>query len=149
MRLLCLFLIFCFNLTSLPAQNLTWTSFDELPQKMREEPRPILVFIHTDWCKYCAMQEKNTFSNSEIAESINDQFYALKLNAEKAGEITFLNRTYQRGSNGYHPLAELLGKEKKELIFPTTVFLSPQFQLQGRFVGLMKKDVMMEFLSGL
>jgi thioredoxin-related protein len=132
--------LFCIQSASL-AQQVKWISFEELPAKMRAEARPILIFIHTDWCKYCALQENKTFTDSLIARVLNEKYYALKLNAEDKKSINFLGKEYRYkpngASSGEHELAVLLGKDKGTLSFPTTVFLSDTWQIIGRKSGLM------------
>ena len=106
-----LFSFFCFY--SLSAQEVNWRSFEDLPQLMRDEAKPVLVFLYTDWCKFCALQKNNTFTNSEITTLLNENYYCLKLNGEEKENISFLNRTYEyqaTGVNtGQHELAQLLG----------------------------------------
>ncbi len=130
-----------FGLTAVraEAQTVRWTSFEHLNDSLRKERRPLLIFIHTDWCKYCKMMEVKTFAEPELAKKLNQQFYCLSLNAEEAKTIPFLNRRYTfkpTGVNtGIHELAELLGTEKGRLTYPTTVFFDQNLQLLSRVVG--------------
>lgn len=151
MRLLMIFLPLLFSLpNSLLSQELNWTSFEELVELQRKEARPLMVFIHADWCKFCLMQENNTFSDKEIAEYLNEHYYVLKLNGESKEAIRFLGREYSYTSSGVgtgqHQLAELLGKINGTLSYPTTVILSPEFQLKGRENGFLNKDAFISLL---
>lgn len=130
----------------LSAQSVQWTSFSDLPDSLRKESKPLLIFIHTDWCKYCALQDHNTFGNEMISQRINEDFYALRLNAESEASVTFLNRVYKGASNGYHQLAEYLGKSGEQLIFPTTIVLSKQFFLEKRWNGFVSVEMLKEYL---
>ena len=129
------------------SQQINWVSFEELPALIREKPKSVMVFIHTDWCKYCAMQEKNTFRDPEIVEKVNKYFYAVRLNAEEDKKIAFLNRTYEKSANEYHALAEQLGKENGVLTFPTTTFLAPYFNHLGNLVGFANEERLEEALK--
>ena len=135
---------------ALLSQELSWTSFEELSELQRKEARPLLVFIHADWCKFCLMQENNTFSDQEIAQYLNENYYVLKLNGESKEAIRFLGREYTFTSSGsgtgQHQLAELLGKVDGSLTYPTTVILSPEFQLKGRENGFLNKDAFIGLL---
>tara|TARA_B100001769_G_C21975109_1_gene524464 strand:+ start:324 stop:758 length:435 start_codon:yes stop_codon:yes gene_type:complete len=121
------------------AQDINWVSFDSLPSLAKKEPKPVMVFIHTDWCKYCLMQEKITFKDSLIVSELNENYYCLKLNAESNEQIYFLNRMYTKNGNN-HSLSWVLGAQNNELTFPTTVLLSPQFQITNRWVGYLSKE---------
>lgn len=124
----------------LKAQTLRWTSFADLNDSLRKERRPLLIFIHTDWCKYCKAMELKTFTEPLITNALNKNFYCLNLDAEDANALTFLNRKYKfkpSGVNtGVHELAQLLGTENGKLSYPTTVFFDQNLQLQTRIVGM-------------
>ncbi len=124
-------------------QTINWVDIEDLESKMRSEPRPVLVFIHTDWCKYCAMQDNTTFKDPEVIQLMNRSYYTVRINAEDKKNIRFLNKTYgfkSTGSkSGYHELAYMLGSTKGKLNFPTTVLLSDTFQPENLWVGFMSK----------
>lgn len=126
------------------AQQVNWITFEELVLKMRSDPKPVLIFIHTDWCMFCALQEHNTFGDPQVVKEINQHFYALRLNGEEKHDITFLNKTYRYrptgASSGYHELAELLARQNGVVSFPTTIILSKNFQVLDIHSGLLKAE---------
>lgn len=124
------------------AQEVNWVTFKELPLLINQEAKPIMVFIHTDWCKYCLMQEQNTFSDSAVVSNLNENYYCVKLNAETEETISFLNRDYNFNGN-QNELSWVLGAENNQLSFPTTVVLSSQFQITNRWVGYLSKEVIL------
>lgn len=125
-------------LLSANAQNIKWIKFHELSSKLQSEPKKVLVFIHTDWCKYCLIQETITFTDSATVEQLNKNYYCLKLNAEELDSITFLGKVYHGSTHENHELARTLGVKNGELLFPTTVFFSEQLQLVNIWQGLLK-----------
>lgn len=139
----------CSSITN--AQQISWISFDQLTDSMRQNPKPVMIFIHTSWCKYCAMQENNTFTDDELVKDLNNSFYLLKLNAEETASILFLNRVYKYipsgYGTGYHELAAFLGKENGKLEFPTTVFLSKSMVLRKRFQGFINASTLSAIIS--
>ena len=140
--------LLCFLLLGLAqtglAQNLTWRTWEELPDLQRVEAKSILIYVYADWCKYCVMQEQLVFQDSLIAANLNQDFYCLKLNAEERESLSFLGRTYHFRSNGpgsgQHELATLLGKKEGNVSFPTLLFLSKEFQPLGRKQGFVSKE---------
>src|SRR5688572_20305832 len=108
---------------NLKAQSLQWISFDELDSKMHAEEKPVMVFIYTDWCKYCFIQEATTFMSPKVIDRLNKEYYLIKLNAEASEDIEFFGKVYHFTSNGngtgYHELAEFLGQYAGILSFPT------------------------------
>ncbi|MFO7825370.1 MAG: thioredoxin fold domain-containing protein [Cyclobacterium sp.] len=69
---------------SLKAQEeaITWYSFEEVIDKVEEQPKMILVDVYTDWCGWCKKMDKETFTDKEVISYVNQNFYAVKLNAE-------------------------------------------------------------------
>lgn len=124
------------------AQTNLWTSFEDLRDSLRKERKPVLVFIHTDWCTYCKMMELRTFSDATVASKLQEKFYCVRLNAEETQPITFLQRTYKFKptgvKTGVHELAQVLGTEKGKLSYPTTVFFDQNLQLQARMIGALE-----------
>lgn len=133
------------------AQTINWTSFEHLNDSIRKAPKPILVFIQADWCKFCEMQDKNTFANSEVVKKLSGEFYALKLNGESTSPIKFLNRMYTYESSGSqtgtHQLAEFLGKKGGELVYPTTVLLTPELNVSARETGFINANDLLKLLT--
>ena len=61
------------------AQTIQWTAFSHLSDSLRAQKKPLMIFIHTDWCKYCKMQENTSFKDPELSEQLNQHFYCIKL----------------------------------------------------------------------
>lgn len=133
------------------AQTISWTAFEHLNDSIRKAPKPILIFIQAGWCKFCEMQEKNTFTNSEVVKKLSGDFYVLKLNGESKSPINFLNRTYTFKSNGSHTgnhqLAEFLGKKSGQLVYPTTVILTPKLNISARETGFINANDILKLLT--
>jgi uncharacterized protein YyaL (SSP411 family) len=47
-------------------------SFQEAEKLSVENPKPIVVFVHTSWCKYCKMMENITLKNTEVISILNE-----------------------------------------------------------------------------
>ena len=144
-----LFSIFFFLSFSAPAQNKYWTDFSNINDSLRAKPKPLMVFIHTDWCKYCKIQEETSFADTILLKALSKQYYCLKLNAESKENIHLLNYQFQSNSVDYHTLALSIGTtdDSKELILPTTVFLEPTLSVVYKNRGLMTKEQFKKLLE--
>ncbi len=102
--------------------------FDQLDSLQNIEKRKIVVFIHTDWCKYCQTMQNTTFKNDSIIKILNSHFYFLDLNAEERRNINFQSHTFKykpTGSNtGIHELAEQLATIDGKVTYPTICILN-------------------------
>ena len=121
-----IFLLIVMAIPSSYAQLKTYT-FQEAEQLSKENPKPIVVFVHTSWCKYCSLMENSTFKNSELISQLNENFYFVSLDAETKEPITFNNHTFQfkpTGTNtGIHELATALATIDKQVVYPTLTVL--------------------------
>ena len=152
LKLIYLILVLIFGLVSqASAQTLRWTSFDHLTDSLRVRPKPIVIFIYTDWCKYCELMKQNTFANRQVIKALNEGFYLLALQAEDQESITFLNRTYtfdySGNETGTHQLATFLGKKNGILSYPTTVFISPTLQRLGTHPNFLSDKELLAILN--
>lgn len=121
--------------------EVNWMSFEEAVAKSKVEKRKIFIDVYTDWCGWCKVMDARTFSKPEIARVLNEQYYAVKLDAEQKGDIRFRDYTYKyvaSGRRGYHELAAAL--LSGELSYPTVVFLDEQFNLIQAVKGYHKPE---------
>jgi thioredoxin-related protein len=130
--------------------ELTIISFSELEKLYEQNPKPIVVFIYTEWCKYCLGMKKNTFKNEKIIRILNNQFYFLKLNGEEKKDIKFIGETFTykpKGTNtGIHELAFELASIKKRIIYPTTTILNSKLEIMLQLNGYINSQKMSTLL---
>lgn len=108
------------------AQEINWMSMDEALAAQKVTPKKIFMDVYTKWCGPCKLLEKNTFSNSDVIAYINENYYAVKFNAEGTEPITFEDFTYtnpnyqegRKGRNATHFFADAL----KLRGYPSLVF---------------------------
>ena len=123
-RTISLILFFIMSVSLAYGQKVQWLSWDQAAAKQNDEPRKVVIDIYTDWCSWCKKMDKATFQHPKIASYINENFYAVKFNAEQRQSITVGNKVYKYvrgGKRGYHELAAAL--TQNQLSYPTIVFL--------------------------
>lgn len=107
-----------------------WYTIEEAIEKNKKEPRKIVIDVYTDWCGWCKVMDKNTFSNAIIAEYLNKKFYPVKFNAEQTADVKIGDKVFkyvQSGMRGYHELAAAL--LQGQLSYPSVVFLDENLGL--------------------
>lgn len=113
-----------------PPVTIRWMTFEEAVEKSKTEKRKILIDLYTDWCGWCKVMDKNTFTDEQVARLLNEKFYAVKFNAEQREDVVFRGTTFKfipGGRGGYHQLAASL--LNNQLSYPNFVFLNEDFQI--------------------
>ncbi len=94
-----LFFLCSFKVTSTAHDKLAWIKMSELKEKMQSDPKPALIDLYTNWCYWCKVMDKKTYSNSKVINYINDHFYPVKLDAETKSVIDWKNKSYSYNEN--------------------------------------------------
>ena len=128
-------------------------SFEQLAGLQKTQNRFVVVFIHTDWCKYCQAMKNTTFKDKEIAGLLNQNFWFVDLNAEEKSDITFNGQTYKfrpTGNNtGIHELAEQFTSLNGEAAYPSICILNSDFEIIFQYNQLLSTNALRLLLNNL
>ncbi len=114
------------SFTTFQAQEIKWMSMNEALAAQKKAPKKIFMDVYTTWCGPCKMLDRDTFSDKNVIKYVNENFYAVKFNAEGTEEVTYLDFTYtnpnyqeeRKGRNAQHLFAHAL----KINSYPNLVF---------------------------
>ncbi|NGY36775.1 DUF255 domain-containing protein [Flavobacterium sp. XN-5] len=129
-----IFILFLFML-AIPSgfTQLKTYSFEEVEQLSVKKPKPIVIFVHTNWCKYCKMMENTTFKNKELIKELNANFYFVELDAENNSDITFNKHIFKYKptgqKTGVHELATALATINGQIAYPTFSILDVDYSI--------------------
>lgn len=138
------------NVSAQEKELVKWYSIEEVQELVKKAPRKIYIDMYTDWCGWCKVMDKKTFTDESVSKRLNTDFYAVKFDAEGKEAVEFKNQTFNfvaQGSRGYHEFAlALMGK----LSYPTSVFLDENLNLISPLPGFYppeKLDPILEFIG--
>lgn len=132
-------------LASLPimgnAQKINWITFQEAVKLNETAPKKIFIDVFTEWCGWCKRMDQTTFTDAAVVEYMNENYYAVKLDAEMSDTIvfsgyTFINEGGQNGRKGTHQLAAALLQGR--MSYPSYVFMDEKNQLLTVAPGYME-----------
>lgn len=116
--------------------EIKWLSLEQAISLNETQPKKILVDVYTNWCYYCKVMDKKTYSNPQVIAYINSNFYPVKFNGEQKETLHFDGKDYKfvsSGKRGYNEFAETLLNGK--LSYPTTVFLNDKTKVITKVPG--------------
>jgi thioredoxin-related protein len=100
-----------------------WVSMQYALKNAEKNDRIILIDFYTDWCGWCKVMDKKTYTDSHIIQYLNQKFYAVKFDAEGKDTVEYKGREYsfvpslRCNQFAYKLLNGNMG-------YPTTVFMN-------------------------
>jgi thioredoxin-related protein len=79
--------------TKTPAA-ITWYTVEKASELNAKKHKKIMMDVYTSWCSWCKKMDAETFKDPEVVAYMNENFYAVKLNAEERLPIKFEGKTY-------------------------------------------------------
>ena len=123
-----------------------WLSWEEAAELHKTTPKKFFVDVYTDWCGWCKVMDKKTFTDPKVAAYLEEHFYSIKLDAESRDAIQHMGTSFEfrevpesrRG--GIHMLAYSLLDGK--MSYPTVVTLNENFERIAISPGFKEADMM-------
>ena len=139
-------ILFLFFVNQSFSQLNTYT-FEEAEKLSVQNPKPFVIFIHTDWCKICKMMQNTTFKSKEVIKELNQYFYFISFNAEERKNIDFNKNTFRfkpNGTNtGIHELAQLLSNQS----YPTITILNSDYTILTQLESFTNAKTLLQILK--
>ncbi|HNY02080.1 MAG TPA: DUF255 domain-containing protein [Bacteroidales bacterium] len=135
-RFIILSLLVCWALPGLlTAQEkakspIKWYSFEEAYKLNKKKPKKMFVDVFTEWCGWCKKMDAETFTHPVIAKYMSDNFYCVKLDAERKDTVmidghAFVNQNPAAKRSTHQLAIDLL---QGRMSYPSYVFLNEKGQ---------------------
>lgn len=147
------FLLFCScKQISVFAQLQTY-QFEQIDSLQKIEARPVFIFIHTTWCKYCTAMGQTTFKDKQTIAALNKKYYCIFLDAEIQKDIFFNNHLFKykaTGNNtGVHELAVLLGTTNGQVSYPAICILNADYEIIFQYSSFLSSVDLLKILHAI
>ena len=119
-------------------KEIKWMSYEEVIEASKKNPKKVFVDVYTSWCGWCKRMDQTTFKNPEVVKLLNDDYYAVKLNAESDAQFE---------QNGKTMSYRQLARSYKATGYPTTVYLNEDLSVIQAVPGYQKPQSLTMILS--
>ncbi len=119
--------------------NFETISLADAMKKAEQEDRKIFIDVYTSWCGPCKLMDQKTFTNKDVVNYVNKNYYAVKFNAEGTEEVMYKDFNYtnpnydpnRKGRNSQHFFAHAL----KITGYPSIVFFDEESNVIAPIMG--------------
>ena len=115
-----------------------WYGFEEGIALSASTGKHVVIDFYTDWCKWCKVMDKETFSVPEVQAYLFEHFVPIRINAESDETVTYRGQTYS-----YRELTSAFGVTG----FPSLAYLTPNDELIDIIPGYVEKEPFMDIIS--
>ena len=132
--------------------KINWVTIEEAIELQKTAPKKIFMDVYTNWCGPCKMLDKNTFQNEDVANYVNEHYYAVKFNAEGSTAVTYKDKTFGNPNydaskanrrNSAHEFSRFL----KVNAYPTMVFFDEEANYITPISGYLKPQQLEVYLK--
>lgn len=142
-------LFLCASSQAQKSESVNWLTFEQLQDSLAVKPKKVFIDFYTEWCTYCRKMDKVVFTKPDVINLLNDQYYAIRFDAESDETVNFSGQVFQNEQSGksrnpVHQIAQLLGGRNNKFTPPVLVVLDQDFRITARYFQYMdsKKLVM-------
>jgi thioredoxin-related protein len=147
MKKIVLIALFILSGTVSFAQNkINWITIEEAYKNNAIKPKKTIIDVYTGWCGFCKVMDKNTFTNPEVIKYINENYYAVKLDAETQRDIKVGTAVYKfdaQNKANQAAIALLGGK----MTYPSIVYLDEKFSMIQPMPGYLDAKAFHEVIT--
>ena len=130
------------------ADKIQWYTLEEAMKANEKNPKKLFIDFYTDWCGWCKVMDKKTFTDAQVINFMNENFYAVKFNAEQKEALTFKGKEYkflQAGKRGIHSFAyETLDRSAS---YPSFVVLDEKLNKHGIIKGFKNPEQFLQLME--
>lgn len=121
-------MFFSNSVCSTEVEEIQWHSYDDGIARSQFEKKKVFLHFTAEWCFYCGVMEKKSFTDPGVISALNENFISIKVDFDREEEI----------SSSYRVVG-----------LPDTVFLAEDGQIIARQPGFIPPDQLKHILNSI
>jgi thioredoxin-related protein len=118
-----------------------WYTIEEALELNKTQERKIFIDVYTDWCGWCKKMEATTFTHPAIAKILNEDYYAVRFDAETNDTINFAGQKFiNEGDRSRSPHQLAVALLQGKMSYPSVAYLNENNQLLTAVPGFYSAD---------
>jgi len=122
-----------------PVEIIVWYDFEEGISAALADGKDIIIDFYTDWCHWCHEMDKTTFADTSVISYMNDNFVAIRVNAESVTT----NVTFKGTTLNLKQLTTAFGIKG----FPSYAFMTKDAEMITVVPGYLQTDLFLNILK--
>lgn len=120
------------------SQNYTWYTLEEGMKLAEGGNKHIIIDFYTDWCKWCKVMEKETFSDPEVEKYLFVHFIPIRIAAESEDRVVFKGDDYSYSE---------ITRAFRVTGFPSLAYMTPSADLITVIPGYIENPQFLKILK--
>ena len=134
--------------------HIEWVKLEQAQKAAKKDGKYTIIDMYTPWCGPCKMMENGTFADPKFVAFVEENFHAVKFNAEGKDPVMYNGTEYSNpgydpargnGRNSMHDLTKKFGIQG----YPTIIVLDSEGNIVISLVGYKRPDELQNQLSEL
>jgi thioredoxin-related protein len=75
------------SLIAANTSSINWQTYAQGLEMAKAQNRPVFLYFHADWCKYCTKLKKITFKDKSVLNYLKDNFISITVDTEKEKDL--------------------------------------------------------------
>lgn len=69
------------------SDKISWVKYEDGLIQAKAEDKPVFIDFSTSWCYWCKKMDKDTFSQKQVIDMVNQHFVAIKVDGDSRREM--------------------------------------------------------------